>query len=422
VNPNPDRAEETQGLHLGRGAARIGVRVAVLLAWTVWTISVASSAFGLLLLYLNGSFAPFFDESLGVDAVVAVTYSTVGVVVASRRPENAVGWLFCTIGLLHGIAVFTGQYAAYALLTRPEALPAGVATAWLGTWIWVPGVALNVTFLLLLFPYGRPPSPRWWPVAWLGASAAVLGSAVIAVLPWDELNAGVPADNPLEIAGVLAFRSEIVVLIGLSGAASTLLCVLSLIVRFRRARGEERQQLKWFAYAGGLYVLTILIPHPMVANLQLLTATFLPIAAGVAILRYHLYDIDTLINRTLVYAPLTAMLVLVYVGGVVSLQAVFRTLSGQESTLAIVVSTLAIAALFSPVRRGVQSFVDRRFYRRKYDAAKTLAAFSATLRDETNLDALNAELVSVVREAMQPEHVSLWLRTPSNGSAGRSSA
>ncbi len=409
MNPHPDRAEETQGLHLGRGAAGIGVRVAVLLAWTVWTISVASSAFGLLLLYLNGSFAPFFDESLGVDAVVAVTYSTVGVVVASRRPENAVGWLFCTIGLLHGIAVFTGQYAAYALLTRPEALPAGVAAAWLGTWIWVPGVALNVTFLLLLFPYGRPPSPRWWPVAWLGASAAVLGSAVIAVLPWDELNAGVPADNPLEIAGVLAFRSEIVVLIGLSGAASTLLCVLSLIVRFRRARGEERQQLKWFAYAGGLYVLTIFVPHPMVANLQLLTATFLPIAAGVAILRYHLYDIDILINRTLVYGALTAALALVYFGSVATLQYAFRAVTGGDSQLVIVASTLAIAALFGPLRRRIQAFIDRRFYRRKYDAAKTLAAFSARLRDETDLDALSNDLVGVARGTMQPEYASLWL-------------
>ncbi len=419
MNPHPDRAEETQGLHLGRGAAGIGVRVAVLLAWTVWTISVASSAFGLLLLYLNGSFAPFFDESLGVDAVVAVTYSTVGVVVASRRPENAVGWLFCTIGLLHGIAVFTGQYAAYALLTRPEALPAGVAAAWLGTWIWVPGVALNVTFLLLLFPYGRPPSPRWWPVAWLGASAAVLGSAVIAVLPWDELNAGVPADNPLEIAGVLAFRSEIVVLIGLSGAASTLLCVLSVIVRFRRARGEERQQLKWFAYAGGLYVLTIFVPHPMVANLQLLTATFLPIAAGVAILRYHLYDIDILINRTLVYGALTAALALVYFGSVATLQYAFRAVTGGDSQLVIVASTLAIAALFGPLRRRIQAFIDRRFYRRKYDAAKTLAAFSARLRDETDLDALSNDLVGVARGTMQPEYASLWLRPEASRKAER---
>ncbi len=419
MNPHPDRVEETQGLHLGRGAAGIGVRVAVLLAWTVWTISVASSAFGLLLLYLNGSFAPFFDESLGVDAVVAVTYSTVGVVVASRRPENAVGWLFCTIGLLHGIAVFTGQYAAYALLTRPEALPAGVAAAWLGTWIWVPGVALNVTFLLLLFPYGRPPSPRWWPVAWLGASAAVLGSAVIAVLPWDELNAGVPAENPLEIAGVLAFRSEIVVLIGLSGAASTLLCVLSVIVRFRRARGEERQQLKWFAYAGGLYVLTIFVPHPMVANLQILTATFLPIAAGVAILRYHLYDIDILINRTLVYGALTAALALVYFGSVATLQYAFRAVTGGDSQLVIVASTLAIAALFGPLRRRIQAFIDRRFYRRKYDAAKTLAAFSARLRDETDLDALSNDLVGVARGTMQPEYASLWLRPEASRKAER---
>jgi hypothetical protein len=409
MNSQPHRTEETQGLHPGRGA-RIGLRIAVLLARTIWTTSVALAAFGLLLLYLNGSFAPFFGESLGVDAVVAVTYSTVGMLVASRRPKNAVGWLFCTIGLSQGIAVFTGEYATYALLTRPDALPVELAAAWLGTWIWVPGVVLNVTFLLLLFPYGRPPSPRWWPVAWLAAGAAVLGSAVIAVWPWDELNAGVSANNPLEIVGVLAFRSEILVLIGVSGTASTLLCVLSLIVRFRRARGEERQQIKWFAYAGGLYVLTILVPHPMVANLQLLTAAFLPIAAGIAILRYRLYDIDLLINRTLVYGSLTVLLASAYVGGVVGLQSVFRVLTGQESTLAVVASTLAIAALFSPLSRRLQGFVDRRFYRRKYDAAKTLASFSSRLREETHLDALSDDVLGVVLETMQPAHASLWLR------------
>jgi hypothetical protein len=285
-----------------------------------------------------------------------------------------------------------------------------VAAAWLGTWIWVPGVVLNVTFLLLLFPYGRPPSPRWWPVALLAAGVAVLGSAMIAVWPWEELNVGVPANNPLEIAGVLAFRSEIVVFIGVSGAASTLLCVLSLIVRFRRARGEERQQIKWFAYAGGLYVLTILVPHPMVANLQLLTATFLPIAAGVAILRYRLYDIDILINRTLVYGALTAALALVYIGSVATLQYAFRAVTGGDSQLVIVASTLAIAALFGPLRRRIQAFIDRCFYRRKYDAAKTLAAFSARLRDETDLDALSNDLVGVASRTVQPTRVSLWLR------------
>ena len=390
----------------------MNARIALPLAWSLWALSVASAAFGVFFLYLNGSFAPFFEESLGVDAAVAVTYSTVGAVIASRRPGNAVGWLFCTIGLLLGIEIFAVEYAKYALLTRPGVLPAGVVAAWLGTWVWVPGVVLNVTFLLLLFPDGRPPSPRWWPVAWIAAALAALGSFVIGVMPWDELNVGVPADNPFEIAGIEALEREIFAFVVVPGAASVLLSILSLILRFRRAQGVERQQLKWFVYAGGLYVLTIFIPINVVHNLQVLTVTFLPIAAGVAILRYRLYDIDRLINRTLVYGALTVVLALVYFGGVVSLQYALRSLTGQESQLAIVASTLAIAALFTPLRRRIQVLIDRRFYRKKYDAAKTLEAFGSRLRRETDLDALSADLVGVARETLQPAHVSLWLRPP----------
>ena len=393
----------------------MSARVAAALVWLAWVLSVVSAVFGLFLLYLNGSFAPFFDESLGIDAAVAVTYSTVGAVIASRRRENAVGWLFCVIGLLHGITVFTGEYAKYALLTQPGTLPAGVAAAWLGTWVWVPGVVLNVTFLLLIFPHGRLPSRRWRPVAWLAAAAATLGSLSLAVLPWDLLNVGVPADNPFVIEGIRTFEREIFIFVVVPGAASVLLSVLSLVVRFRRAQGIESQQLKWFVYAGGLYVLTIFVPISAIENLQILTATFLPIAAGIAILRYHLYDIDLIINRTLVYGALTVALTVVYVGSVVFLQFIFRILTGQESQLAVVASTLAIAAMFGPLRRRVQGFIDRRFYRRKYDAAKTLEAFSARLREQTNLDSLNAELLTVAQDTMQPAHVSLWLRKADDG-------
>jgi hypothetical protein len=393
----------------------MSARVAAALIWLAWVLSVASAVFGLFFLYLNGSFAPFFDESLGIDAAVAVTYSTVGAVIASRRRENAVGWLFCGIGLLHGITVFTGEYAKYALLTQPDTLPAGVAAAWLGTWVWMPGVVLNVTFLLLIFPHGRLPSRRWRPVAWLAAAAATLGSLSLAVLPWDLLNVGVPADNPFVIEGIRALAREIFIFVLVLGAVSVLLSVFSLVVRFHRARGLERQQLKWFVYAGGLYVLTIFVPISVIENLQILTATFLPIAVGTAILRHRLYDIDRIINRTLVYGALTASLAAVYVGSVVSLQSIFRALTGQESQLAVVASTLAIAALFYPLRRRIQDFIDRRFYRRKYDAKETLEAFSARLRDEVDLDHLAGEFVAVVRETVQPAHTSLWLRGPAAG-------
>ena len=397
-----------------RGEALRG-RINAPIAWCVWAVSAACAAFGLLFMYLNVSLAPFFGESLGVDAAVAVTYPAVGAVIVSRRPENTVGWLFCIVGLLLGLTVFCGEYAKYALLTQPGALSAGVAAAWVATWAWVPGAALNVTFLLLLFPDGRLPSPRWWPVAWVAGGLTVLGSFVIAVLPWDELNFGVPAGNPFEIPGILAFEDEIRALVIVLGAVAVLLSILSLIVRFRRTWGVERQQIKWFAYAGGLFALTVLVPIPAVANLQALTVTFLPVAVCVAILRYGLYDIDVLINRTLVYGALTVSLALVYFGSVATLQYAFRALTGGGSQLVIVASTLTIAALFGPLRRRIQALIDRRFYRRKYDAARTLETFSAKLRDETDLDRLGGELVRVVHGTMQPAHASVWLPPSTKG-------
>jgi hypothetical protein len=197
---------------------------------------------------------------------------------------------------------------------------------------------------------------------------------------------------------------------------------LSVLVRLRRARGVQRQQIKWYAYAAALLAGSAALPYVVSETLNIwwlqwvafVPAVFgvasLPVAVGIAILKYRLYDIDILINRTLVYGSLTALLALVYFGGIVVLQRVFVVLTGEKSTLAVVASTLVIAALFNPLRRRVQAFVDRRFYRRKYDAAKTLEAFSAKLRDETDLDALSDDMVGVVRETMQPAHVSLWLR------------
>jgi len=220
--------------------------------------------------------------------------------------------------------------------------------------------------------------------------------------------------------------SGILLLVG--GLASA----ISLLVRYRRSRGDERRQLKWLAYAAVVVVLAAAVSLTVevvasdsdVAIIQVMQLTLsaslslVPIAAGIAILKYRLYDIDVIINRTLVYGSLSAMLALIYVGSVIGMQAVVRALTGQESTLAVVASTLLIAALFNPLRRRIQGFIDRRFYRRRYDAAKTLEAFSAKLRDETDLDALNVELVGVVRSTMQPAHVSLWLRSDTASKKG----
>jgi hypothetical protein len=254
-------------------------------------------------------------------------------------------------------------------------------------------------------------------VAWTTA-LVILGSLISLALSPGPIQDFAPTPNPFGVR--VAVPGFLHTLGGWLGLACIVAVVVSLVLRLYRSRGEERLQLKWFVYAATLGILAILladlVPAPFgvwIANLAWVVAPpSLAVSAGIAILRYRLYDIDLLINRTIVYGALTAMLALVYFGGVATTQAIFRALTGQEqqTQLAIVVSTLLIAALFNPLRRRIQSFIDRRFYRRKYDARKTLEAFSATLRDETDLEARNSELVGMVRETMQPAHVSLWLR------------
>jgi hypothetical protein len=290
----------------------------------------------------------------------------------------------------------------------------------------VPGVMLLLGFLPLYFPNGRLVSRRWRWVVRLALFSCVTGAALFALSPGEIPVMGV--DNPLGIEALRPvsdlFEPVHLALYFFLWFASA----ASLVVRFRRSGSLERQQIKWLAFAALAVPVWFLTNAPIeaaVPNLfqvvdALIFSALIPVAAGVAILRYRLYDIDVVINRTLVYGSLTAILGVVYFGGVATTQATFRALTDQQQPpqLAIVVSTLVIAALFNPLRRGIQSFIDRRFYRRKYDARKTLEAFSAKLRDETDLEALNAELVGVVRETMQPAHVSMWLR-PESSSKGK---
>ncbi|MBA3617566.1 MAG: hypothetical protein H0W52_15845, partial [Rubrobacteraceae bacterium] len=346
-----------------------------------------------------------------------LTFPTVGALVASRRPENPIGWIFCVTGLVFGVGFLTESYAQYALHASSAPLFGVQYAAWLSSWTG-PVLLLAAAFLFLLFPDGQLPSRRWRLVAWMAAIGSSLTALGVAFEP-GPLEANRSIANPIGIGGTLGGVVEV---LGVVGAVvlnvGVLLSGISLILRLRRARGVERQQLKWFVYSaammGGGFAASILFSSSLVNSiawtLGILGFMVLPVATGIAILRYRLYDIDRIINRTLVYGPLTAMLALVYFGGVVGLQAVLHGLTGQESTLAVVASTLAIAALFSPLRRRVQGFVDRRFYRRKYDAAKTLEAFNARLREETDLQALSDDLVRVARSTVQPEHASLWLR------------
>jgi hypothetical protein len=387
-------------------------RAATRMAWSLWTITVALTALSALLVVLSLSHpdTPVFEWWFGNTFVVID--ATVGAIVASRRPENPVGWLLCLSGVAVGASTFISQYAIYALLARPGALPAGEAAAWIASWSLPIIIGLQVSYLTL-FPTGRLPSRRWRPLAWL-IVAAVVAAVISSALASDAYMGSLgPIRNPLAISGF----SEVYEAVSLT--MFPLLYVVatsSLFVRLRHATGVERQQLKWLFYAAvGFALGVILVLLSGVLNTptwfdRTANAVFLVSSEGIAILRYRLYDIDIIINRTLVYGSLTVALVALYFGGVVSLQRLFVLLTGERSTLAVVTSTLLIAALFNPLRGRIQSFMDRRFYRSKYDARKTLEAFSAKLRDETDLEALSGDLVGVVGETMQPSHVTLWLR------------
>jgi hypothetical protein len=378
----------------------------------------------LLALNLSQPNTHIFDWWFGNTLIVIDV--TVGAIVASRRPENPIGWLLLLSGLAISINHFGAQYAIYALLAQPGSLPAGEALAWIASWLLPIYSGLQV-FYLLLFPTGRLPSRRWRPLAWLTVAYILVGVILSAFSSGAYLGSLGPIRNPLGIEGFTNFYKALLYTV------SPLLYVavaLSLLMRLRRAVGVERQQLKWFAYSAAIFALGIvLIVIPIAIDTPswyewVGTAIFtasgaaITISIGIAILRYRLYEIDTLINRTLVYGSLTVTLVALYFGGIVVLQRFFVFLTGQQSTLAVVASTLVIAALFNPLRRRIQSFIDRRFYRRKYDAVKTLEAFTAKLRNETDLEALNNELVGVVRETMQPAHVSVWLR-PETATKGK---
>lgn len=358
--------------------------------------------------------------SASITGVIAVL---VGWPVASRRPENPIGWLFLGGALVSAFRALTAEYAIYGIQTDPGAVPLPQTAAGLSNAVTLVGPVLLFVLVPLYFPTGRPLSRRWGLIAWLalgGLPVAVVvqivatGYAVYGTglpNPWavDALRPIVDVLRPIEISyyiGLIFFST------------------VSLVVRFWRSRGEERQQLKWFTFAAAFIPIWFLTNGPidrafpaLFPVLDALVIAAVPVAAGIAILRYRLYDIDVIINRTLVYAALTGALAAVYVGSVVLLQYPLRSLGFAESQLGVVASTLLIAALFNPLRRIIQGFIDRRFYRQKYDASKALEALSERLRDASDPDQLRPELLAVVRETVQPEHASLWLRPAGAGDA-----
>jgi hypothetical protein len=413
----------------------MSARAAAWLAWSLATLSLVMFVANVVLyIILPRSAQPPITWGTGGLSIVFVfmlpflAFPLVGALIASRRPTNPIGWICLAVGLLWMLNIMSGGYGIYGLLASPGSVPFPVAVGSQGEWMGPATVGLLGTFLILLFPDGRLPSARWRPLAWLSVTVLVLGSVGNALAPGPLPDLG-GVRNPFGLEGypwMSGARDAVNLLLSLCMLASA----SSLVVRYRRSGGEVREQIKWIAFAAllvafgvsGAVVLGTFAPdaaggtHPLWVGLveDAITLSFagIPIAVGFAVLKYRLYNIDLIINRTLVYGSLTVLLALVYFAGVATTQAIFRALTSQEKQpqLAIVVSTLAIAALFTPLRRRIQGFIDRRFYRSKYDAARTLEAFSAKLREETDLDALSDDLVWVVRETMQPAHVSLWLR------------
>jgi hypothetical protein len=363
-----------------------------------------------------------FNTGDAVASLVLLACVGVGTLIAIRRPGNRIGWLFCAIGLPVLLGSFATQYAVAALLARRPALPAGQLMAWLAGWVSIPGLSLFF-YLLVLFPDGHLPSRRWRMVAWLYGAALAVGLATAAVQPGTTpvfLGDLGPIRNPLgwpqppAVLGVLNGASRLVVTVLLPAGA------VGLGLRLRRSHGVARQQLKWLAFAGGVLAGAILAEGVLqslgrdsgalgaaVGALLIFGGLLgIPVAAGVAILRYQLYDIDRLVNRTLVYGLLTALLAGAYAGLVLAFGQVF----GRSSPLVVATATLTIAAAFQPARRRIQQLVDRRFNRRKYDAARTIEAFSSRLRQQLDLEALTGEVLAVADQTMEPTQLSLWLR------------
>jgi hypothetical protein len=378
------------------------------LAWAMGVISAGLAVGAVVLAGRNGeSLAELVFNHHAIGIVTAIGLSVLGALIASRQPHNPIGWLMSVAALLLGVFSFTQQYAPLAVA---ESLPGVGLASWLATWTNLPGIAITITFVFLLFPDGRLPSRRWRPMAWLMAAATVVPAAVMAVRAWPVRGPALVTQSFEHPAVVDAFGIGFALVLTLSVVA-----LAGLIVRFRRSTGTERQQIKWFAY-GAMIGIPLGLPAEVPfwgPILELIQPPLMFAGLGIGMFRYRLYDIDRLLNRTLVYGLLTVSLAATYTAGVLLLGG--RVSGGRTSSLVVAGVTLAVAAIFQPLRRAIQRAVDRRFNRRAYDAAATIEAFAVRLRQQVDADALTAELLAVVDHTIQPTQSSLWLRP-----AGRS--
>ena len=403
----------------GRPNSEKSRRVAARLVWTLYGLMtcliIATSAVGLLSQDSNNVLRLAGDAL--VEVATPVVFAVVGALIVSRQPRNTIGWLLTLVVGVFLVGETLENYVDH-LGSSPTPTVSALLAVWFSNWGWLMFI-FSLLLILLLFPTGRPPTQRW---RWVGAAAIGWGSLFVLMTTLSRrlTTPDLAFDNPIGVLGEGTF--ELFAGVWIVGLLMLLMaCALALFIRYRRTNDTEREQIKWLLYACVVFVViyvggtigglagTNSVGGDVWGILFGLSLLMLPAAIGIAVLRYRLYDIDVVINRTLVYIPLTTTLIALYLGGIVVLQRLFLTLTGEQSTLAVVASTLAIAALFNTLRRRIQSFIDRRFYRSKYDAAKTLEAFSVKLRDETDLQTLNNDLVGVVTETMQPAHVSLWL-------------
>jgi hypothetical protein len=355
----------------------------------------------------------------GIGVVFAVVCTSLGGAIALRHPSNSVGWIYLSSGVFGALMEAATEYSSLALLERGLALPGGEWAVWLADVALGLALIPMVTFVPLMFPNGRLPSARWRPVAWYSLSTLVVAIVVgkVAFTPVGYGVNGLVVPNPVSLIAIAVDRSGQLLFWGILLVSSAIPSGAALVHRFRRSRGVERTQLKWVAYAAAILVAGFVLVMPVsfgrkpLEIAQQLISLSVPVAAGIAILRYRLYDIDLLIKRTLVYGSLTAVLGLVYVASVLLSQQLLRGFTGG-SDIAVAVSTLLVVALFQPMRRRAQDAVDRRFYRARYDAARTIDAFSVRLRGDVDLDSVRADLIGVIHDTIHPAHASVWLRRP----------
>jgi MFS family permease len=391
-----------------------GLRV---LAWLIALSSLVLIAAGGSLYYWNGVIA-LIDQGGYPEAftglLLALGYGIVGLLILSYRPGHGVGWLFLGVAFISALDFCARQYALYGLVIAT--LPGAIWMGWLQSWISYLIFPAPIILLFLLFPDGKLPSRRWGLLAWLGVLSTVCLTIGQLVTPgllgvyladsWISLG----VFNPTGVVGWAEFSDAL----NYAWFLSIILlpsALLAPIWRYRRAQSVERQQLKWFVYFA---ILTLLFfPLAFIGgstvgdSILLFLMLILPAATAIAILRHRLYDIDVIVKRTLQYGALSAILAAIYFASVIVLQAIFTSISGQSSDAAIAISTLIIAVLFTPLRRRIQEFIDRRFFRRKYDAEQTLARFAIVARDEVDMEILTAALLGVVEETMQPKSISI---------------